>query len=309
MEAAPMRNHSRRGFTLFQLLILLALFLIGLALMLPAVAKVREAEARARSQNNMKQIGLAAHNYHSSFNKFPPGLDANNFSAAAQLLPFIEQDAVFKAIDFKKSVDDKANAEIRKVVIKTFLNPFDPVQSVSMDYGATNYLFNAGANADLKDNNGIFFKDSKIRIAEDIPDGTSNTIMTVETLKGDSMVKATDVRRQHVQLKKDALKGLKADAGVEDFKNDKNIAADRCASWMDGRFLQGTITGTRSLNDPRPDVNCGGQGGLSGARGLGKTANVGMCDGSVRGVNDKMSVDTWKIIAGRNDGMVIPNDF
>jgi prepilin-type processing-associated H-X9-DG protein len=303
-----MHNHSRRGFTLFQLLILLALFMMAFALMLPAVAKMREAAARAQSQNNMKQIGLAAHNYLSSFNKFPSGLDANNFSAAAYLLPFIEQQNVYQLIDFKKSIDDKANAEVRKTVIKTFLNLFDPIQSVSMDYGATNYLFNAGANADLKDNNGVFFKESRI-VFTDIQDGTSNTIMTVETLKGNSMVKATDPRRQHVLLKKDALKGLKDDAGVDDFKNDKNIAADRCASWMDGRFLQGTITGTRSLNDPRPDVNCGGQGGLSGARGLGKTANVGMCDGSVRGVTENIKVETWKIIAGRNDGLPTPNDF
>ena len=304
-----MRKQSRRAFTLFHLLILLALFAIGLGLALPGAAKLREQAARAQSQNNMKQIALAAHNYHSSFNHFPAGLDANNFSAAAQLLPFLEQDNVFRGIDFKKSIDDKANADARKTVVKTFINPFDPVKSVSMDYGATNYLFCAGSNPDLKDNNGVFFKDSKINLATAIPDGTSNTLMAVETLKGDSMVKAIDVHRQHVQLKKDALKQIKDETGVEDFKNDKNIAADRCASWMDGRFLQGTFTATRSLNDSRPDVNCGGLGGLSGARGLGKVVNVALCDGSVRQVNMNMKLETWKILAGRNDGMPVPDDF
>ncbi len=303
-----MRRSSRPAFTLFELLILLALFMIALALMLPAVAKVREQAARAQSVNNLKQIGLACHNYHSTYNHFPPGLDDNHFSAAAHLLPYIEQDNLYKSINFKKSVDDKANAEARKSVVNVFLNPLDPIKSVSMDYGATNYLFCAGANPDLKDDNGIFYLNSKIRVT-DITDGTSNTLLTMETLKGNSMVKATDVRRQHVQLKKDALKGLKDDAGAEDFKNDKHIAADRCASWMDGRFLQGTFTGTRSVNDPRPDVDCGGMGGLSGGRSLGKSCAAGIADGSVRTIKDDVKVATWKIIAGRNDGLPVPNDF
>lgn len=299
---------SRKAFTLFQLLVVLAILAILLGLLLPAVAKVREAAARAQSQNNLKQIGIAVHNYASTFNDvLPPGKDANNFSTAAYLLPYIEQDNVFKMIDFKKSVDDKANADMRKVEIKVFLNPMDPVKSVS-DFGATNYLFNAGTKPDLEKNDGVFFTNSRIGIAT-IPDGTSNTLMTVETLKGDGMVKAVDVRRQHVLLKKTALGGLKEDAGVDDFKNDKNIAADRCASWMDGRFLQGTFIAGRSLNDPRPDVNCGGAGGFAGARSLTSTVSIGLCDGSVRSVNKDMKLDTWKILAGREDGLPLPNDF
>ena len=299
-----MKRQSRSGFTLFHLIILLALFAIGLGLMLPAVAKVREAAARTQSQNNLKQIALGAFNYESVNGKFPPGLDAKNFSAAAYILPFIEQQNVFQMIDFKKPMDDKANAPARAMVINTYLSPNDTIKSVSMDYGATNYLFCAGFNADLKDNNGIFFKDSGIRIV-DVTDGTSNTLLAGETLKGDSMVKAVDVRRQHVQLKKEALKQLKDETGVEDFKNDKNIAADRCASWMDGRFLQGTFSATRAFNDARPDVNCGGEGGLSGLRGLGGMVNVAMADGSVRSISKKVKIEVWKALASRNGGEVI----
>ena len=162
-------------------------------------------------------------------------------------------------------MDDKANAAARKVEVKVFLNPLDNVKSVSADYGATNYLLCAGAKPALADNNGVFYQNSKVSSLI-ITDGTSNTMMAGETLKGDSGVKATTVKRQHVLLKKDDLKGIKDDAGVKDWENDKNIAADRGASWMDGRFLQGTFTGTRTLNDEKPDVNCGGFGGLSGLR-------------------------------------------
>ena len=67
----------RRGFTLFQLLIILAILAILFALLLPAVVKVRAAAARAQSSNNLKQIGIAMHNYYSVNNVFPPGLDDN----------------------------------------------------------------------------------------------------------------------------------------------------------------------------------------------------------------------------------------
>jgi prepilin-type processing-associated H-X9-DG protein len=301
-----MRAVSRRGFTLFQLLILLAIFAILLGLFLPAIAKARQSAARMQSANNLKQIGLACHNYLDTFTKFPPGNDANSFSAAAHLLPFIEQDALFRTIDFKKPMDDKANAKARAVVIKTFLSPNDPVMSVDPAYGPTNYLFCAGSKPALADNNGIFYQDSKVKIV-DIPDGTSNTMMTGETLKGAKPAGPPDVRRQYVRLKEGALEGLKDDAGADEFKAGKELAADRCASWMDGRFSQGTFTGTRKANDERPDVACGGAGGLSGLRALGTQVNVGMADGSVRGVSQDVKPEVWKLLADRSDGMALPD--
>jgi prepilin-type processing-associated H-X9-DG protein len=302
-----MRRQRRAGLTLFQLLVVLALLILLFALLLPAIAKARLAAARMQSQNNLKQIALAAANYASTYNGlFPPGIDDNNFSAAAKLLPYVEQDNLYKLIDFKKPVDDKANAEARKAVIKTFLNPMDAVRSVSMDYGATNYLFNAGSKPDLADNDGVFYRDSKVKIGE-IPDGTSNTLLAGETLKGDGGVRAADLRRQHVLLKKEALKGLTDEAGVQEWKDNKHIAGDRCASWMDGRFLQGTFTGTRVLNDARPDVSCGGAGGLSGLRSFQDHTNIAFCDGSVRTINKNVELKVWKYLTSGNDGNVIPN--
>jgi prepilin-type processing-associated H-X9-DG protein len=304
-----MRTHSRRGFTLFQLLIILAVLAILLGLLLPAVAKVRSAAARTQSANNLKQIGIACHNYLAVYNLFPPGVDDKHFSTAAYVLPFLEQDNLFKTLDFKKPVEDKANAAARKTLIQVFLSPLDEIRAVSPDFGATNYLFNAGSKPALKGNDGVFFQDSKVRIT-DITDGTSNTLLSGETLKGDNMVRAVDVHRQMVRLKEASLPTLTDDTGSADFKNNTNIAADRCASWMDGRFLQGTFSATRKMNDSRPDVDCGGAGGLSGLRTYQRGTNVGMADGSVRYLVTEIDPNVFKALSTRSGGEVInPNDL
>jgi type II secretory pathway pseudopilin PulG len=299
---------SRKAFTLFHLLVLLAILAILFALLLPALAAVREASLRSQSMNNLRQIALAVHTYHDVNGSFPAGVDDKHFSAAAKLLPYIEQDNLYKTIDFTQPAEDKANDAPRKTVVKTFLNPLDPVRSVTMDAAPTNYLFCAGSKYSLEDNNGAFYLNSAVKLTVITNgNGTSNTLMVGETLKGDNMVRATTVKRQHVQLKKDALKDLGDDSGVKEWKDDKHIAADRCAGWMDGRFLQGTFTGTRKLNDDKPDVDCGGAGGLSGLRSLRDGASVAMCDGSTRYVTSKIALAVWKAIANTKNTEVIPD--
>jgi type II secretory pathway pseudopilin PulG len=303
-----MIKQFRAAFSLFELLVILAILGLLLALLLPAVAKVRAAANRAKSQNNLKQMAIACHAYHDAYGTLPSGNDDNDFSAAAKVLPFIEQDNLYKLIDFKKPSTNKANEPVRQTQVKVFLSPNDPLPQVQNDLGATNYLWNAGSKPGLEDNDGIAYQNSRVRFAE-VTDGLSNTLMMGETLKGDGGTRAVDVRRQHVVLGKDALKDLKEESGVKDFADNKHIAGDRCARWIDGRFLQGTFTATRLVNDKRPDVSCAGIGGLSSLRAMNPMANVALCDGSVRSINQTVAIAIWKALAGRNDGTVIPNDF
>ena len=158
------------------------------ALLLPAVQQAREAARRSQSKNNMKQIGLAMHNYHDTFNGFPAGTVENDdleveerLSWMVSILPYLEQAPLYNQIDMKEGHESATNSPLLSMAIPTYLNP-----GLSAEPGATHYIGIAGITeegptAELPSQiAGVFGYNRKTRIA-DIHDGTSNTVMVAES--------------------------------------------------------------------------------------------------------------------------------
>ncbi len=200
-----LRDHfKRRGFTLIELLVVIAIIAILIALLVPAVQKVREAAARTQCTNNLKQIGLGVHNFQSTFTRMPPLFGGPKASAKFPstygsthvfILPYIEQDNLYKSMSPSPPTLDPTKNNGNQKVVSTFVCPADPSMSDGIIsgqvLGGTSYGVNAQVFAPIVDENGSAggkmqassvqnFCDRGMKI-ERIADGSSNTILFMHT--------------------------------------------------------------------------------------------------------------------------------
>jgi len=207
---------KRRAFTLIELLVVIAIIAVLIALLLPAVQQAREAARRTQCKNNLKQLGLALHNYESSLMTFPPNLvpggamnySAGNWGVLAFLSPYLDQTSIYNLMNLNAptyastapyNIADPNNALAASYIIPMFLCPSDKARSLGGDYGVAslgpaNYVANQGSgiytsggapsNGSPYNSNGVMFANSNIRIG-DISDGTSNTACMSESVLGD----------------------------------------------------------------------------------------------------------------------------
>jgi prepilin-type processing-associated H-X9-DG protein len=259
-----------RGFSLFELLVILAVIAILIGLLLPAVQKVRDAAARMECANNLKQINLGTINCSDSYGGAMPAVFGAYPNAKAygthfyHILPYIEQDNLYKISDDGKGILSVWNNNTFSFLIRTYICPSD-------GSGGSNGLYNDWLATSNYAANFLAFGFDGARFPASFTDGTSNTIIFTE-------------RHQLC----DGTPNAWAYAGDSDW----------------APIFERATFGKFQVN-PRPGQCNPALPQSSHAGGI----NVGMADGSVRFVNQAISPQTWYFACTPNGGEVLGNDW
>jgi len=330
-----MTKASRKGFTLIELLVVIAIIAILIGLLLPAVQKVREAAARMKCQNNLKQIGLSMHNYESAMSVFPPARNTTMIvhSAISRLLPYCEQENLQKIVDFNVTISTAPNPTAAATKVPFLICPSDSANGqVAGDVRwGTNYMVcngtgvlldtsgNATHTVHLNIGDGLFQLTPR-RIGE-VTDGTSNTVALSETTIGRGVAPTNGVAPPDPRLVV-----LNIGAITSTSYNGSSIStdpptkcgnpsngtwsADRANQWLNGHLTY-TIYNHHSTPNPANVWDCKNSfnsQALVAARSFHTGGvNVVMTDGSVRFVTDTITLATWRALGTVAGGEVISN--
>ena len=303
-----------RAFTLIELLVVIAIIAILIGLLLPAVQKVREAAARMKCSNNLKQLGLGLHNYHDTNLAFPPGQPQGYFRAnwynpptrdfdrscwIGPLLPFIEQSAMGAQYEaFLLTLPTyTCFAPFAPLVISTFVCPSDPNSPKVSDQGAhSNYVTCLGSGyatpggSDGANLDGIFYGFSHVRLT-DITDGTSSTLLLSELLQ------SPDKSNPYTpDLRGRIWNSIHAGTEFSTIYPPNSTVGDNPMGYC----------------NPLPRAPCGAQS-RSNAFSLARSMHSGgvnacLADGSVRFFSDSITPSVWQALGSRAGGEVIPGN-
>ncbi|OWK44367.1 DUF1559 domain-containing protein [Fimbriiglobus ruber] len=335
---------SRRGFTLIELLVVIAIIAILIGLLLPAVQKVRESASRAKCMNNLKQLGLALHNYLGVNQVFPPGRAAYPIVVSSQgrILSYVEQNALGQLVDVTQvplynSTPSQypltqGNYQASITPIKLFVCPSDymngivPTASAVLPSGATsptdiyagtNYVACIGSGdgttaawGKYANSDGIFGQTPISALA--VTDGLSNTVAYSESLLGTGVPDATgatptDPVRQVLTLTGSTTTDDTTCAGGAG--GGAVWSGMRGAKWINGHYADANYNHHLMPNDPKWDCsNASHNPGQAAARSMHPGGvNLMMGDGSVRFVSNAIDVTTWRAISTRANGEVFGN--
>lgn len=322
------RSSDQRGFTLVELLVVIAIIGTLIGLLLPAIQKARIAANRTISQSNLKQMGVALHNYAAANNSFP-GLGASasfSFSVHARILPFLEQDSRNNLIDYNQQlfqsnfpvvpwlVQNPAQVRASTTVVKTFLCPSDngnPQFSENDPFyvartAGTSYVVNTGTGTgpfyDIAyPTDGVSWWGSKVRI-KDLTDGTSTTMLVSQTILGNGTVSngptPVDATRQWANCSDGHNPNHNAPAvnpapGPNDYQSAAGWYGMGGSGWIYSRPGSTTFNTYFPPNSNHPDQAYHGSMGWFAARSyFPGGVNVLMGDGSVRFVTNEINLAT-----------------
>jgi prepilin-type N-terminal cleavage/methylation domain-containing protein len=309
------------GFTLVELLVVIAIIGALVALLLPAIQQAREASRRIACGNNLRQLGVALHNYHSAQQHFPSGRGdplPGVFSTHAYLLEYLEQTSVGTTIDFHAAPttfsvaggvvhDGTTNYSAATARLPLLQCPSEPLADgvPGAEFGSTNYAANAGSGlkqwGSLTDADGVFFKASQIRVC-DITDGTTQTVAMSERLYGPGSQGSDDLASDAERLILEIPAGNDTTPQSCASSTGGNTYRDRGAKWILGNYGNTLYNHYYPPNVSTWDcMNLQQQKALMAAR----SAHPGgvmvlLCDSSVRFASDAVNQTTWQALATRH---------